>query len=61
MPYRIFYTPMTDLSFRLLRLLADGEFHSGAKLARELGVSRGTVWNAVRVLEDTSSLNRCRC
>jgi BirA family biotin operon repressor/biotin-[acetyl-CoA-carboxylase] ligase len=42
---------MTDLSFRLLRLIADGTFHSGAKLARTLGVSRGTVWNAVRVLE----------
>ncbi len=42
---------MTDLSFRLLRLLANGEFHSGARLARTLGVSRGTVWNAVRALE----------
>jgi BirA family biotin operon repressor/biotin-[acetyl-CoA-carboxylase] ligase len=42
---------MNALSFRLLRLIADGEFHSGAALARELGVSRGTIWNAVRAIE----------
>ena len=42
---------MTELSFRLLRLLADGDFHSGAALGRALGVSRGTIWNAVRALE----------
>jgi BirA family biotin operon repressor/biotin-[acetyl-CoA-carboxylase] ligase len=42
---------MTAFSFRVLRRLADGEFHSGAALARALGVSRGTVWNGVRALE----------
>lgn len=42
---------MTGFSFRVLRRLADGEFHSGTALARSLGVSRGTVWNAVRALE----------
>jgi BirA family biotin operon repressor/biotin-[acetyl-CoA-carboxylase] ligase len=42
---------MTPLSFRLLRLMSDGDFHSGAALARTLGVSRGTVWNAVHALE----------
>jgi BirA family biotin operon repressor/biotin-[acetyl-CoA-carboxylase] ligase len=42
---------MTPLSFRLLRLISDGDFHSGAALARTLAVSRGTVWNAVRALE----------
>ena len=42
---------MTGVSFSVLRLLADGEFHSGSAIARELGVSRGTVWNAVRDLE----------
>lgn len=42
---------MTELSFRVLRLLADGEFHSGAALARILGVTRGTIWNAVRALD----------
>jgi BirA family biotin operon repressor/biotin-[acetyl-CoA-carboxylase] ligase len=42
---------MTELSFRVLRLLADGGFHSGAALAGVLDVSRGTVWNAVRALD----------
>jgi BirA family biotin operon repressor/biotin-[acetyl-CoA-carboxylase] ligase len=51
MRYRLFYIPMTDLSFDVLRRLADGEFHSGATLARTLGVSRGTVWNAVRAID----------
>ena len=43
---------MTELAFRLLRCLSDGEFHSGAALARSLNVSRGTVWNAVRAIEE---------
>lgn len=42
---------MTEPPLALLRLLADGEFHSGEALARTLGVSRATVWNAVRALE----------
>ena len=42
---------MTELSLRVLRHLADGEFHSGAALALALGVTRGTIWNAVRVLD----------
>jgi BirA family transcriptional regulator, biotin operon repressor / biotin---[acetyl-CoA-carboxylase] ligase len=42
---------MNDLPVKLVRLLADGGFLSGAALARTLGVSRGTIWNAVRVLE----------
>ena len=43
---------MTALSLKVLRLLADAEFHSGEALARALGISRGSVWNAVRALED---------
>lgn len=35
----------------LFRLLADGEFHSGATIARALDVSRASVWNTVRELE----------
>jgi BirA family biotin operon repressor/biotin-[acetyl-CoA-carboxylase] ligase len=35
----------------LLRLLADGDFHSGSELAGVLGVSRTAVWKAVRELE----------
>jgi BirA family transcriptional regulator, biotin operon repressor / biotin---[acetyl-CoA-carboxylase] ligase len=42
---------MTELSLRVLRRLADGEYHSGTTLARELGISRGTIWNAVRLIE----------
>jgi BirA family biotin operon repressor/biotin-[acetyl-CoA-carboxylase] ligase len=36
------------LTFTLLRLLADGEFHSGEKLAQQLGISRTGVSNALR-------------
>ncbi len=35
------------LTFSLLRLLADGEFHSGEALAQRLGVSRSSVNNAL--------------
>lgn len=40
--------PPKPLTFALLRLLADGEFHSGEVLARQLGVSRASVNNALR-------------
>ncbi len=39
------------LTFTLLRLLADGEFHSGEALARQLGISRASVSNALRGME----------
>jgi BirA family biotin operon repressor/biotin-[acetyl-CoA-carboxylase] ligase len=39
------------LTFQALRLLSDGDFHSGEALARALGVSRTTVWKALRGLE----------
>ena len=42
---------MNALAFKLLRRLADGEFHSGAALAHALRVSRGTIWNGVRAIE----------
>src|SRR5512132_2498484 len=42
---------MTEVSFKVLRALADGEFHSGVVIAHELGMSRGTVWNAVRAID----------
>ena len=35
---------------RLLSLLADGEFHSGEKLAKRLRVSRGGVWKLIHTL-----------
>lgn len=42
---------MKSLSYHILRLLADSEFHSGAALAQVAGVSRASVWNAVEELE----------
>ena len=41
----------TDQCYALMRLLADGKFHSGQKLGDVLGVSRSAVWKA---------LNRCQ-
>lgn len=38
---------MTPRTWQLLRLLADGAFHSGTELGRQLGVSRATVCNAL--------------
>lgn len=42
---------MTPLTFQTLRLLADGEFRSGEAMARALGVSRASVWNALHDLD----------
>ena len=42
---------MNALTFPLLRLLADGLFHSGEDLARHFGVTRATVWNALQQAE----------
>ena len=42
---------MATSRFPLLRLLADGEVHSGQALAAKLGVSRATVRNHVRSIE----------
>ena len=39
------------LTFALLRLLVDGEFHSGTTLAQRLGISRTSVSNALRGME----------
>lgn len=36
----------------LLRLLADGEIHSGEELAARLGISRAAVWKQLRPLAD---------
>lgn len=35
----------------LLRLLADGRFHSGVALGEELGVTRATIWNDLQKLK----------
>ena len=40
------------LTFALLRRLADGEFHSGEVLAKQFGVTRATVNNALQDVEN---------
>jgi len=40
------------LRHRLLKLLADGEFHSGEALGAALGVSRMAVWKHLKVLRE---------
>ena len=42
---------MKPLTYRVLKLLATGDFCSGEILADTLGVSRGSVWHSVRELE----------
>jgi len=42
---------MATVPFPLLRILADGEFHSGERLGRALGLSRAGVWSLVRRIE----------
>ncbi|MDP1657932.1 MAG: bifunctional biotin--[acetyl-CoA-carboxylase] ligase/biotin operon repressor BirA [Methylotenera sp.] len=44
---------MNALTFPILKLLADGKFHSGEDIAQQLKVSRATVWNA---LQDAGTL-----
>jgi BirA family biotin operon repressor/biotin-[acetyl-CoA-carboxylase] ligase len=39
---------MNTLTFPILRQLADGQFHSGEALAKQFGVTRATIWNAVQ-------------
>lgn len=41
---------MKPLSFAILRQLSDGEFHSGADIANLCGVSRSSVWQALKPL-----------
>ena len=36
----------------ILRLLADGQFHSGEELGEALGVSRAAVWKQLKKLEE---------
>ena len=43
---------MKPLTFSVLRLLNDGEFHSGVAIAKNLGVSRASVSNALRGLDE---------
>lgn len=42
---------MNPLTLATLRLLGDGAFRSGEQIAAALGVTRATVWNAIREAE----------
>jgi len=42
---------MTEKCFDLLRLLADGKFHSGQKIGSIMGISRAAVWKHIQCLE----------
>ena len=42
---------MKSSVFPLLRLMSDGDFHSGQAMAVRLGLSRGAVWYQVRHVE----------
>ncbi len=41
---------MTSLQYTILRLLADGRFHSGEQMAQATGVSRAAIWKALQEL-----------
>ena len=43
---------MTTLTFPILQVLADGQFHSGEALAQRFKVTRATIWNAVQHAEN---------
>lgn len=43
---------MKPLAFSILRVLSDNEFHSGPDIARVLGVSRTSVSNALRDVDE---------
>lgn len=42
---------MKPLAYKVLRLLAGGDFQSGSALAQATGMSRASVWNAVQEIE----------
>lgn len=43
---------LKPLAFSVLRLLNDGEFHSGVAIAQKLGVSRASVSNALQGMDE---------
>ncbi|MCB1722399.1 MAG: biotin--[acetyl-CoA-carboxylase] ligase [Chromatiaceae bacterium] len=46
-----------DSTHELLRLLADGRFHSGQRLAEVLGIGRSAVWKRIKSLESRFALD----
>jgi BirA family biotin operon repressor/biotin-[acetyl-CoA-carboxylase] ligase len=44
------------IRYDLIRLMADGRFHSGQRLADELGVSRAAVWKQLQAIRENAGL-----
>ncbi len=42
---------MSTLTLSLLRILSDGDFHSGEALAHALGLSRTRIWQAMQIAD----------
>ena len=42
---------MSQFTFPILQVLADGNFHSGEALAQRFNVTRATIWNAIQHAE----------
>lgn len=42
--------------YELLKILADGEFHSGAKLGKQLGITRAGVWKRIKKIEERAGI-----
>jgi BirA family biotin operon repressor/biotin-[acetyl-CoA-carboxylase] ligase len=42
---------MTPMEYHVLELLVDGRFHSGDELGAVLGVTRGSIWKALKRLQ----------
>ncbi|GAA6168688.1 bifunctional biotin--[acetyl-CoA-carboxylase] ligase/biotin operon repressor BirA [Sessilibacter corallicola] len=42
----------SETSYELLRVLSDGEFHSGESLGESLGITRAAIWKQLKKLED---------
>ena len=49
---------MSQLTFPILQLLADGQFHSGEALAQRFKVTRATIWNAIQHAESLGEIGR---
>ncbi len=47
---------LMSFDWRLLEILADGEFHSGEDLGVALGISRAAIWKQLQKLEDSLSV-----
>lgn len=45
-----------SFDWRLLEILADGDFHSGEDLGQQLGVSRAAIWKQLQKIDETLAL-----